>query len=157
MPLLLTVLTQGRPSLAYSAWPTDEPSMRKKMSRYFGPRFLEKSPLMVDMMVKNMLKARKQNEEGGSGAQEGESPAERGSRLQFDASSGFDGTALLPEILVPTLVATGTDDLIIPKENAYFLQSRLARATLKEYAEAGHLLLAEEPEAFVLDVASFLG
>lgn len=156
-------------SVTYRPWPTDEEGMRKRMVRYFGPRFRERAPLLIDTMVKNMLKANARKPEGGdegNGERNGEgnavgtaaeSPTERGSRLQFHASASFDGTGLLAHVDAETLVVTGSDDAIIPKENAYFLQAHLPSARLVEYEGVGHLVLIEEPEAFVMDVAGFLG
>jgi pimeloyl-ACP methyl ester carboxylesterase len=143
--------------LSFREWPTDEAGMRRKMSRYFGRRFLEKSPLLVEMMVKNMLKIHSREPGTEEPAEGVPSLASVGSRLQFHASAGFDGTSLLTDLHMPVLVVTGDEDVIIPKENAYFLHSRVAGSRLVEYAGAGHLLLVEEPDAFVNDVAGFLG
>ncbi|MCA2960520.1 MAG: alpha/beta fold hydrolase [Silvanigrellales bacterium] len=147
--------------LAYREWPTDEAGMKRKMARYFGARFLARSPLLVDMMVKNMLKAQAEARaaapESARGGEGGAESAHSGSRLQFEASATFDGTDLLPHIACPTLVVTGDEDFVIPKENASFLLSRLPNASLVDYSGAGHLILVEEPEAFVVDVANFLG
>lgn len=141
---------------AYRQWPTDEAGMKRKMARYFGPRFLARSPLLVDMMVKNMLKAQR-GEAVLGGEADSSSGHPNGSRLQFEAAANFDGTGLLADINCPTLVVTGDKDFIIPQENADYLLSRLPQAILVRYAEAGHLVLVEEPERFVVDVANFLG
>jgi len=142
-------VTDAEEAQRFRPWPSDEEGMRRRMERYFGPRFLKNSPLLVSMMVKNMLKAY-------ASPASAEGDAGEGSRLQFQASAGFDGTGLGPHIGCPTLVVTGCEDAIIPKENAYFLASHLPSATLVEYPDVGHLILVEEPEKFVTDVAKFL-
>ena len=132
------------PLLTYVPWPRDEVSMRTRMEKYFGPRFRRSSPLLVDMMIKNMLKATSDPQ------------ADSRSGAQFAASAHFDGTSFLSQIKTPTLVVTGTEDAIIPAENARALVATLRDARLVEYPEVGHLILIEEPEKFVADTASFL-
>ena len=132
------------PALVYKPWPRDEPTMRARMEKYFGPRFRKSSPLLIEMMIKNMLKAT------------GDVQADARSGAQFTASASFDGTGFLEQIRAPTLLVTGTEDAIIPAENARTLVASLRDARLLEYPEVGHLILIEEPEKFVADVCTFL-
>jgi pimeloyl-ACP methyl ester carboxylesterase len=131
-------------NIRFEKWPSDKETLAIRMRKYFGERFLKHSPLLFDLMVSTMLKAFEKAD-----------PNEK-SQLQFNASAFFDGTTLLKEVSARTLVVTGSEDKIIPKENSYYLNSHLSNSKLIEYAEIGHLILMEEPEKFVADVASFL-
>lgn len=131
-------------AIAYREWPQDEPAMRARMEKYFGQRFLKQSPLLFDMMIKNMLK---------SASVAGNN--ER-SLLQFNASASFDGQALLGNIPAPTLVVTGQEDAVMPAPNAHSLQEAIKGSKLVTYPEVGHLILIEEPERFASDVLAFI-
>lgn len=130
--------------LVYRPWPTDEAGMRQRMERYFGSRFQASAPLIIDTMIKNLLRSTAGAEANARSAQ------------QFHASAGFDGAEGLSGIEVPTLVVSGEEDAIIPHENALYLYKHLPQAALVSYPGVGHLILVEEPEKFVADVARFL-
>lgn len=128
----------------FSPWPKDFESMHRRMVRYFGPKFRKSSPLLIEMMVKNMLKS------------QGESVAHARAEAQYNATVSFDGTEYAEAIRCPTLVLTGTEDEIIPKENADILCSLISQAKKVELEAMGHLLLIEDPENFVAHVRSFI-
>lgn len=128
----------------FQPWPKDFETMHRRMVRYFGPRFRKTSPLLIEMMVKNMLKS------------QGESGAHSRAEAQFRATVSFDGTAHARSIRCPALILTGSDDEIIPKENADALCSLISHAKKVELAAMGHLLLIEDPENFVANVRSFI-
>ena len=130
----------------FKEWPTVEAELFTRMSKYFAARFLQKSPMLVELMVKNMLR---------SHAAAGEQVS-LASRLQFEASANFDAAGDLPKILCETLIISGDEDAVIPLGNAHLLQGALKQANLKIYLQTGHLILVEEPEKFVYDVAEFL-
>jgi pimeloyl-ACP methyl ester carboxylesterase len=96
------------------------------------------------MMVKNMLKS------------QGEGSAHSKAEAQYNATVSFDGTGYAKRIVCPTLVLTGTEDEIIPKENADGLCSLILHAKKVELEAMGHLLLIEDPENFVASVRSFI-
>lgn len=128
----------------FEPWPQDAEVMHRRMSRYFGPKFRKNSPLLIDMMVKNMLKSHT------------ESSAQGRARAQYNATVGFDGTVLAREIRCPTLVLTGTDDEVIPAQNSMEISKLIPQAQVKTFADMGHLLLIEDPENFVAQVRTFL-
>ena len=128
----------------FEAWPHDQETMHKRMVRYFGPKFRKLSPLLIEMMVRNMLKS------------QSESEAQSRARAQYDATLGFDGTQCVTKIACPTLVLTGSDDEIIPSGNADALCRLISQAKKVVFPEMGHLLLIEDPENFVAQVRSFL-
>lgn len=130
----------------YGGWPLEEEALFKKMKPYFGQKFLEKSPLLVKTMVKNMLRYyHEKSEEGGSASQ-----------MQYTAVRDFDGTLLLPKIKVPTLIVSGDEDAVIPPQNSEYLAKHLAQGRISLYPQAGHLLLIEEPEKLVQEISQFL-
>jgi pimeloyl-ACP methyl ester carboxylesterase len=62
----------------------------------------------------------------------------------------------LKEIKQPTLVANGSDDVIIYTINSFILQQHLPNAKLIIYPDAAHGSLFQYPETFVRDVSAFL-
>lgn len=128
----------------FRPWPQDEEGMRARMRPYFGRAFLERSPLLFDMMIKNMLK------------KAGDAQAQTGSKLQYTASRSFDASPFLGEIKAKTLIVTGEEDEVMPPANSRYLNENLPGSRLVQYPSVGHLILIEEPEKFVADVANFL-
>ncbi|KAL4420245.1 hypothetical protein ABPG77_003424 [Micractinium sp. CCAP 211/92] len=82
------------------------------------------------------------------------------SAAQAEAAYAFEqsnGTyTALPSITLPTLVVTGSDDLVIPPENAQTLADRLPNAQLYEIPDAGHGAWAQDTAQFALRVQQFL-
>jgi len=73
---------------------------------------------------------------------------------QWEAMQGFDAYDRLPGIRAPTLVLHGTEDLMVPVENARLLAERIPGAELILMEGAGHVYhseRADEADAFVLD------
>lgn len=64
-------------------------------------------------------------------------------RAQLAAIAGFDCSQRLHEIEAPTLVITGSRDVLVPRANAYFLAQHIAGAKLVELHGAGHALHVE--------------
>jgi pimeloyl-ACP methyl ester carboxylesterase len=59
-----------------------------------------------------------------------------------------DSTDLLAQIEVPTLIITGTDDAIVPRQEAEKLAQGIRGAQLRAIFQAGHLVAFEQPEEF---------
>jgi pimeloyl-ACP methyl ester carboxylesterase len=59
-------------------------------------------------------------------------------------------------ISVPTLIADGTDDQLVPAANDHTLARLIPRARLVLYPDAGHAFLFQEPTRFASLVESFL-
>ncbi|MBI3734419.1 MAG: alpha/beta hydrolase, partial [Chloroflexi bacterium] len=59
-----------------------------------------------------------------------------------------DSTELLAQIVAPTLVVTGADDVIIPPAESHKLAEAIKGARLEIIPDAGHLVALEKPEAF---------
>ena len=124
---------------------TDLESTKANMRRYFGDQFLKGSPLLFDMMCKNIYAA----------AQKDSKNSENASR-QFDVSHHFNGVPFLRQISAEkTVVISGDEDHIIPVQNAFYLSQHIQNSELIIYPHVGHLILIEEPEKFVTDVSAF--
>jgi pimeloyl-ACP methyl ester carboxylesterase len=78
-----------------------------------------------------------------------------GTAAQAALIGTVDTTADLPGIAVPTLAISATEDLLVDPANHRFLAERIPGA---EYAEvkAGHVLMAEQPDAWHGLVLDFL-
>jgi pimeloyl-ACP methyl ester carboxylesterase len=128
--------------LKYENKNTDLESTKKNMSRYFAEKFLKNSPLLLEMMCKTMVKASSEN-----------TPA---AAEHYRVSSQFDGVFTLNSLSAKKIVIiSGNEDNIILVENSYYLHRRLVDSQLIIYPQVGHLILIEDSERFVQDIASF--
>jgi len=59
-----------------------------------------------------------------------------------------DSTALLAQIVVPTLIITGTDDAVMPREESEKLAHGIRGSQLRAIFPAGHLVAFEQPDEF---------
>jgi pimeloyl-ACP methyl ester carboxylesterase len=59
-----------------------------------------------------------------------------------------DSRAVLPHIMVPTLVIVGEEDVVTPPSDAELLVQNIPGASLVTIPGAGHLTNIEKPEAF---------
>ncbi len=57
---------------------------------------------------------------------------------------------------VPTLVMTGSDDVLVPKENSQIIHEAIPNSELVEIDETGHIFFVERPEASVDALLDFL-
>lgn len=84
-------------------------------------------------------------------------------RLESDASDwareqqagavlAFDSTPWLGDLTVPTLVMHGTDDRVLPVENAHQVHEYLPNSDLELYDGGSHLFFVEEPDAVTADI-----
>ena len=71
--------------------------------------------------------------------------------------AGFDAWERLPALALPTLVLTGSHDVLVPPENSRRLAARIPGAELAVIEEAGHIFFAEQPEATNRLLLDFLG
>jgi len=62
----------------------------------------------------------------------------------------------LPEIKNPTLIATGTDDILIPPQNSRMLTERIPGSKLIEYKGYSHGFFSQARDAFIKDLLDFL-
>jgi pimeloyl-ACP methyl ester carboxylesterase len=108
---------------------TQEQIVEKNLPIFLGRRFLQEQPAEVDSYRKAQLSTELQ--------------PEFAFQAQLAAIAGFDSRERLCGLGVPTLVITGTEDLLVPGENAHMLASAIPGAELVEIPGAGHALHAE--------------
>ena len=74
---------------------------------------------------------------------------------QIQAVMGFDASARLGALRVPTLVLTGVDDILVPPANSRLIAERIPGAKLKELPGA-HMFFTERPREFNAAVIDFV-
>jgi pimeloyl-ACP methyl ester carboxylesterase len=75
---------------------------------------------------------------------------------QLYAISWWTSLSWLHRVTAPTLVFCGTEDPLVPVQNAHLLARRIPRARLELIARGGHLWMLEHPEASAALVDEFL-
>ncbi|MFC1461246.1 alpha/beta fold hydrolase [Verrucomicrobiota bacterium] len=76
---------------------------------------------------------------------------------QVDAMDNWGGSCdRLSEINSPTLLITGSEDILTPPENSHMMVGKIPDVTLKEVEGAGHGLMYQYPEEFAAIVLNFL-
>jgi pimeloyl-ACP methyl ester carboxylesterase len=63
----------------------------------------------------------------------------------------------LREITAPVLIATGTEDFVIPPSNALKLVSAIPGAWLAQFPRGGHAFMAQYPRVLADLINCFLG
>lgn len=81
----------------------------------------------------------------------------KGALNQFAGILLWSSFRRLPRISVPTLVAHGVEDRLIPPQNGRIVASRIPGAQFHLIPDAGHLLLTDQPEICGTLVIDFLG
>jgi pimeloyl-ACP methyl ester carboxylesterase len=65
-------------------------------------------------------------------------------------------SSVLRAINHPVLIVSGSDDMMIPDKNAYYMFRHLKNAQLVMYPDSGHGALFQYPDAFVGSAELFL-
>lgn len=78
-------------------------------------------------------------------------------KLQMGAAMQHNTYSRLPQIMCPTLVMTGTEDILVPPGNSDLLASQIPNAVLKRYENAAHGFMSEARDAVVRDIFEFTG
>ena len=76
-------------------------------------------------------------------------------QAQYEAIQGFDFSTRLSKMPVPTLVITGSEDILVPPDNSRIMAETMPVAELKELPETGHALHVEQTEAFNQAILGF--
>jgi pimeloyl-ACP methyl ester carboxylesterase len=74
----------------------------------------------------------------------------------FAACNDFDVMPRLAEIRLPTLVLCGTEDQLTPLKYSEFLAANIPGTTLVRIADAGHMVMLEQPQAVASALNEFL-
>ncbi len=77
-------------------------------------------------------------------------------RRQWEAMQAFDSFDRLPTLRLPVLVLHGSEDRLVPVENARLLANRIPGAELVVLEGAGHVYHSEQPDAADAAVLRFL-
>ena len=84
------------------------------------------------------------------------SPPENVAR-QAEAMDGWGGAYdRLPDVTSPTLLITGTEDILTPPQNSMLIAGRIPGAWLMQFKGAGHGLMYQYPDRFTAVVLDFL-
>ena len=75
---------------------------------------------------------------------------------QWAAVTRHDACSRLQKISSPTLTLTGSEDVLIPPENAKMMAEMIPDARMKAIDGGGHLFLIEQPQQFNQAVGDFL-
>ena len=77
--------------------------------------------------------------------------------LQFSASDGWKGTCdRIQNIKTPTLLVTGTDDILTPPANSQYLSQKISDSWLVRFPDSGHGMMYQYPDNFVNVVTNFI-
>lgn len=86
-----------------------------------------------------------------------ETSSARNIQRQADAMDNWQGSCdRLAAINSPTLLITGSEDILTPPENSYMMAESIPVVTLVEVVGAGHGLMYQYPEEFAAIVLNFL-
>ena len=120
-------------ALAMAADPTIPPEERIRMNLpiVFSERFIREEPERLEESVQNSLQY---------------IPTPEGAAGQMGALSVFNVKRRLGEIQCPVLVITGSDDRMMPPENAKLLYEGIEGAELCTVDEAGHSFCFEKAD-----------
>lgn len=83
-------------------------------------------------------------------------PGEANMRARIGALRAFDVDARLAEIVAPTLVATATDDVLVPWTCSRRLHEALPHAILDAVSHGGHAHSVTDPDPFNRSLLAFL-
>jgi pimeloyl-ACP methyl ester carboxylesterase len=67
-----------------------------------------------------------------------------------------DSTEMLAQITVPSLILSGDNDQLIPKERSLTMAEAIPNATLVTVENAGHMPMLEQPQATTMAIRNFL-
>lgn len=77
-------------------------------------------------------------------------------RRQMAATMLHNAYSRLPQIKCPTLVMTGTEDILVPPKNSELIASQISDAVLNRYQNTGHGFMTEAREAVIRDILAFV-
>ncbi|MDI6874798.1 alpha/beta fold hydrolase [Candidatus Solincola sp.] len=77
--------------------------------------------------------------------------------LQLAAIINWSSHSRLKDIHNPTLIITGSEDILIPPENSRILARAIPNSRLVEYPGGGHGLIGQFPVEVAGEIAAFLG
>jgi 3-oxoadipate enol-lactonase len=67
-----------------------------------------------------------------------------------------DSTPILQQIRIPTLIIAGSEDAIVPRDQAGIMRQEIANSQLSVIERSGHLITLEQPDEFDKAALNFL-
>lgn len=110
---------------------TLEEIARQIISIMFTPRYILDNPETIQTIVDRFVQKRQSRKDF---------------RNQFWAIMGHNTYERLPEVTAPTLVITGSEDLLVPPENSSILAKNIPGARLETFSGSGHCFFIEESD-----------
>ncbi|MDQ2051819.1 alpha/beta hydrolase [Natronolimnohabitans sp. A-GB9] len=120
---------------------SERETLRHRMRPAFNERFTNRNPHLMDRIIEWRLE------------QDADDPARE---AQAAAVLGFDVSDRLGGLRVPTLVLHGTDDRVVPFENALLLEEAIPNARLERFEGGSHCFFIEDAEQVAETLRSFL-
>ena len=120
---------------------SERETLRYRMRPAFNEGFTNRNPHLIDRIIEWRLE------------QDASEPARE---AQAAAVLGFDVSDRLHEIRVPTLVVHGTNDRVVPVENARLLEEKIATTRLELVEGGSHCLFIEDAPRVNDALCSFL-
>lgn len=118
-----------------------ESELRRTVPFLYSSRFQREHPEEIEAFIARRLAA---------------PSSEEGYAAQLSAAVGHSAGDRLKEIRSPTLVITGSADLLVPPVNSERIAARIPGAKLVRIPGAPHRLFAEDAEAFNREVLDYL-
>jgi pimeloyl-ACP methyl ester carboxylesterase len=120
---------------------TEREEIRYKMTPALSDGFAEEQPILVEHIVDWRLES---------------DASEAGRNAQAAAVQAFDAADELADLSLPVLVMHGTDDRVLPVENAHTLVDRLPAAELELFEGGPHLFFIEQADEVTDRLRSYL-
>jgi len=120
---------------------TLEEIARQVISIMFSPRYIREDPETIQAIVDRFVQKRQSRKDF---------------RNQFWAIMGHNTYDRLPTIKTPTLVITGSEDFLVPPENAKILAQNIPEARLELLPGSGHCFFIEQSEEVNRILVDFL-
>jgi len=133
--LVSTAMRQALIGRDRRPWSADVAEVEEKLRPYFSAAFLDRNRPLLQGMAKQIAKAVKQGQ------------FDELSQQQIAAVRDLDLTETASRIRAPTHILHGAADDIIPLAAGVELQAHIKGGSLEVFPNAGHLLLAEAPQA----------
>lgn len=107
----------------------------------FPENFKKNNPIIIEKVITNYMN---------------NAPSLRGFESQAAYVETFDTYEKLSEIKIPTLILHGTEDKILPVENAKILANNISSAELVLFENTGHGITIQENKLWTQKVIEFL-
>ena len=120
---------------------SERETIRHRMRPAFNERFTNRNPHLMDRLIEWRLE-----QDAGAPAREAQAAAVQ----KFDVSDRLDG------LRVPTLLLHGTDDQVVPVENARLLEEKISDSRLELVEGGSHLFFIEDDEQVNEHLLAFL-